>query len=122
MRKGAALPLLASLAAIRRRKTDISLPVIITFLHVCESEGASIKELAYLCGVSEATVSRAVTMLRWPPRRDSAQPHRALVHVSENPEDARRHMVFLTAEGYCLKDEIGSILSAQGAAEGHRGD
>lgn len=105
--------LLASIETIRLKNRDIGLMGVIVFLYICENEGMSVKELAYHCGASDASISRSIQALRLPTSRSGKASHNGLVHVFQNPDDGRRHLVFLTEHGQRLRDEIGALLTAQ---------
>jgi len=102
--------MLAAIFAFRLRRCDISLTDITVFSQVCKSEGVTFKELAFLCGVSEPSVSRAVHTLRLPSGRGDQISHSGLVRVFQHPHDGRRRMVYLTTHGGDLRNEIERLL------------
>ena len=117
MSASASEAMLAAIDAIRLR-CDVGLTGIVAFLQVCENEGLSVKELAYLCGMSEATVSRAVHALRSPYHRRDGIAHEGLLQVYEHPEDRRRIMVCLTEDGQALRDSLARLTVLPALAEG----
>jgi DNA-binding MarR family transcriptional regulator len=106
--------LLELIEAVRLSSHDVSLPGVVLFLHVCEHDGISIKDLVYLSGYGESLVSRAVDRLRGIDAGGKlADLGGALVSVVRHPEDGRRRQVFLTDAGKALKSRIGRALSGQ---------
>ncbi len=101
---------LASLEIFRFAYRSVPLGSIIAFLQVCENEGMSVKDLAFRCGFSVASVSRFLRALHQPPRQDAAACN-GLLHVVRYPGDGRRRSVFLTADGRQLRDEIEALFA-----------
>lgn len=91
--------------AVQVSARDVSLPAVILFLHVCDHDGISIKDLVYLSGYGESLVSRAIDRLAAGTRRSGSGG--ALVAVKRHPADGRRRLVFLTEAGRTLKARIG---------------
>lgn len=106
--------LLALIAAVRLASRDVSLPGVVLFLHICEHDGISIKDLVYLSGYGESLVSRAVDRLRGASDSGNLKDlGGALVTVTRHPEDGRRRLVYLTEAGRKLKTRIMRALSGQ---------
>lgn len=106
--------LLALIEAVRLSSRDVSLPGVVLFLHVCERDGISIKDLVYLSGYGESLVSRAVDRLRGVDGSGKLKElGGALVTVTRHPEDGRRRLVYLTEAGHALKQRISRALSGQ---------
>jgi len=105
--------MISMIGAFRQRARDISLTSIVAFLHVCENEGVTVKELAYLCRVSEASISRALQTLRLPSARRVGTTHGGLVRVFQHPDDGRRRVVYLTEDGCELRNAVDRTLSAR---------
>jgi DNA-binding MarR family transcriptional regulator len=104
--------LLALIDAMRLSSRDVSLPGVVLFLHVCERDGISIKDLVYLSGYGESLVSRAVDRLRGVDEAGKlVDLGGALVTVTRHPEDGRRRLVFLTEAGKRLKLRISRMLA-----------
>jgi DNA-binding MarR family transcriptional regulator len=109
---GSCARLLALIDSMRLSSRDVSLPGVVLFLHVCEHDGISIKELVYLSGYSESLVSRAIDRLRGiGTERKLDDLGGALVTIARHPEDGRRRLVFLTEAGRALKARIGRALT-----------
>ena len=114
--------LLALIETMRLSSRDVSLPGIVLFLHVCERDGISIKDLVYLSGYGESLVSRAIDRLRGVD--DSGRLEDlggALVSVTRHPEDGRRRLVFLTEAGRQLKVRIANALAGRADEDGRAG-
>lgn len=108
--------LLALIEAMRLSSRDVSLPGVVLFLHVCERDGISIKDLVYLSGYGESLVSRAVDRLRGVDAVGKlVDLGGALVSVARHPEDGRRRLVFLTDAGKALKARVEQALSGRAA-------
>src|SRR5215472_11337024 len=92
-----ASPFRAALRCIhvfRATRSDMPLGSIIAFLHVCDEEGVAIKELAHHYGYNESSMSRFVHALA------ENRPHMMpLVEITAHPDDLRRRLVCLTANG-----------------------
>ena len=97
--------ILSAISKIQGSAGDISLPGVIIFFHVCESEGIGIKELIFVSGFSESLVSRAVDRLAGDGGRSG------LVRVVKNPNDRRRRFVYLTEKGHALRGKLAEMLS-----------
>lgn len=110
--QGSCARLLVLIETMRLSSRDVSLPGVVLFLHVCDRDGISIKDLVYLSGYGESLVSRAVDRLRG---ADGAGRLKdlggALVSVTKHPQDGRRRLVFLTEAGRRLKLRIERILA-----------
>lgn len=101
--------MLSALRMLLQKNRNMHLESILVFLRVCGNDGLSIKDLVYLCGLSESMVSRSVESLRAPNKG-------GLVRIVQHPSDGRRRLVFLTEEGLRLRDEIGQTFAASPAA------
>jgi DNA-binding MarR family transcriptional regulator len=104
---------LAVVESVHLSGREVTLPGIVLFLHVCEHDGISIKDLVYLSGYGESLVSRAVDRLR---NVDGALDDLggALVSVVRDPADGRRRLIYLTDAGLGLKSRIETILNGGG--------
>ncbi len=95
-----------------------SLTDFMSLLYVCENEGVSVKELAYLGGTSAATMSRSIKYLAGYSECDLAAEYLCLLRLCSHPCDGRRRAVFLTEDGRQLKRDIEALFSASTAASG----
>lgn len=96
--------ILTAIGAVLQQDPEIRLEAIVVFLHVCEYDGISIKDLIFLSGFSESMVSRSVDALRSP---DNG----ALVRVEQHPSDGRRRLVFLAENGLGLRQRLEEIFA-----------
>lgn len=112
MRPNGSQSMLDAVRILRVWVPDANLTDILTFLCVCENEGASVKELAFFGGTSAATVSRSINFLARSSESDGAARHRPLLRTCSDPHDGRRGAVFLTPDGRQLKCSIQLLYSA----------
>ena len=97
--------LLQALGAGLKQVPNLRLETLILFLAVCENEGIGVKELVFICGLSDSMVSRTVDSLAGPG---------GLFTVQRHASDGRRRLVTLSQEGAALRDELSEILAQQG--------
>jgi DNA-binding MarR family transcriptional regulator len=100
--------LLTVIEALRAACGDVSLAGVVLFLHVCEHDGISIKDLVFLSGYGESLVSRAVDRLS---RTEKGDMGAALVRVTRHPGDGRRRLVHLTDAGLALRARIAGAFA-----------
>ncbi len=101
--------ILEALELIRDHEPAIGLTQILALLYVCENEGLSVQELAFACGLTEATASRAIRSLGTPDADWALAPRTGWIDMSPNPRDGRGRIIRLTAEGRriaLLLDEV----------------
>jgi DNA-binding MarR family transcriptional regulator len=55
--------LLEAILALKARDARISVNEIVAFLYVCENEGLSVQELAFVGGLTQSTASRSLRSL-----------------------------------------------------------
>ena len=96
--------LLEALTAFRALSPRVSVNEIVAFLYVCENEGLSVQELAYVAGLTQSTASRSLRSLGRPGSDWAQAPALGLVDAFLNPTDGRSHVVHLTDEGRKLRD------------------
>jgi DNA-binding MarR family transcriptional regulator len=101
---------LEALERFRRVEPGVSLTHVMNFLYVCENEGLNVAELAEIFRTTRATASRTARALAEPDADDSLPPHLGLVEVRANPDDFRGKVLFLTAKGAELRDEIDGLI------------
>jgi DNA-binding MarR family transcriptional regulator len=112
-----ALPtkILAVIKALQSANGSAALPNLVVFLCACESEGMTVKELAYVSGLSTTAVSRALHTLCdtecAPDAQSRARPGEPLMVLTRHLTDGRRHVVRLTDAGRQLKDQVEFIFS-----------
>ena len=121
-----ALPakILAVIKTLQSVNRNIALPNLVVFLCVCENEGMTGKELAYVSGLSPTMVSRALRVLCdtpcAPDAGSRARPGEPLVSLTRHPADGRRYVVCLTEAGCQLKDQIEFIFGDRDEMIGQR--
>ncbi len=103
----AAGTLLQVLGTILKRTPNLRLETLIIFLAVCMNEGIGVKDLVYICGLSDSMVSRAVDSLCRP---DGGM----LLALGRHDSDRRRRLVYLSDEGMALLRELKDILAPIG--------
>lgn len=94
--------LLQALGIALKRVPNLRLETLIIFLAVCVNEGIGVKDLVYICGLSDSMVSRAVDSLCGPD---------GLLTVVRHATDGRRRLVYLSDRGTALQQEIHTVLA-----------
>ena len=102
--------LLDAILALKARDPRISVNEIVAFLYVCENEGLSVQELAFVGGLTQSTASRSLRSLGRPDSPWSQAPALGLVEAYLNPTDGRSHVVHLTEEGRALRDQLDDMI------------
>lgn len=104
---------LAAFELFRKQTPDLWINNVLTFLYVCENEGASVTEIAQVSRLLEATASRCIRSFAAPGSPGALKPALGLVELVEDPADGRGRLVYLTAKGRALAEQIdGLILDA----------
>ncbi|HYC04559.1 MAG TPA: hypothetical protein VED40_14790 [Azospirillaceae bacterium] len=94
------------LEIFRRLDPDVAIKDVCAFLYVCENEGISVGELAFLLGTSRSTATRTVAYL------SEAQGKRpALLDLRAWPQDWRVKIVRLTDQGRALRDRVNGVVA-----------
>jgi DNA-binding MarR family transcriptional regulator len=102
--------LLEAILALKALDARISVNEIIAFLYVCENEGLSVQELAFVGGLTQSTASRSLRSLGRPDSPWSQAPALGLVEAFLNPHDGRSHVVHLTEEGRDLRERLDELI------------
>lgn len=119
-----ALPtkILAVIKAFQAANRNVALPNIVVFLHVCESEGMTVKELAWMSGLNSTSVSRALRTLCdgecEPGARSRLRSVEPLVYLTKHMTDGRRHVAHLTEAGRQLKEQVEFIFGDRDVMNG----
>ena len=100
----------------RNRVGNTNFANVSIFFQICQAEGKGVKELAFLCGLSGCTTTRAVQYLAKPLGRRDAKIHNGLVEVVCRAKDRRCRLVFLTSDGRQLKSEVEALIAGDSAA------
>ena len=103
---------LEGVLALQQAAPGLSLSEILTFLHVAENEGARIKDVAQLCGFTEATASRSARGLAPPDMPGALSPAHGLLVLVRGPRENTSRHVYLTDRGRALRDRINEIIAA----------
>lgn len=104
--------LLEAILIFKALDQRISVNEIAAFLYVCENEGLSVQQLAFVAKLSQSTASRSLRALGPPGSAWSQPPALGLVEAFLNPGDARSHVVHLTAQGRELRERLDQIIRA----------
>ena len=102
--------LLEAILALKALDARISVNEMIAFLYVCENEGLSVQELAYVAGLTQSTASRSLRSLGRSDSPWSQPPALGLVDAFLNPHDGRSHVIQLTEQGRALRDHLDSVI------------
>ena|SRR5215469_689053 len=102
--------LLEAILMLKALDARISVNEIIAFLYVCENEGLSVQELAFVGGLTQSTASRSLRSLGRPDTAWSQAPALGLVDAYLNPQDGRSHVIQLTEKGRLLRDRIDEMI------------
>ena len=101
---------LAVLELFRGMTTDLWINNVLTFLYVCENEGASVSEIAQVARLLEATASRSIRSFAEPDAPGAMKPALGLVELREDPDDGRGRLVYLTPKGRAVAERIDGLL------------
>ena len=102
--------LLEAILSLKALDARISVNEIVAFLYVCENEGLSVQELAYVAGLTQSTASRSLRSLGRPGSDWAQAPALGLVDAFLNPTDGRSHVVHLTDRGRNLRDHLDGLI------------
>jgi DNA-binding MarR family transcriptional regulator len=101
---------LQGLLVLKGLDARISVNEAIAFLYAAENEGLTVQEMAYISGMTQSTASRSLRALG-PPESDWSQaPALGLVEAFLNPNDARSHVIQLSAKGREVCERIDRII------------
>ena len=102
--------LLEAILILKALDPRISVNEVMAFLYVCENEGLSVQELAYVAQLTQSTASRSLRSLGRPGAEWAQPPSLGLVDAFLNPKDGRSHVVHLTEEGRALRERLDEII------------
>ena len=102
--------LLEAVLALKACDTRISVNEIIAFLYVCENEGLSVQELAYVADLTQSTASRSLRALGPAASPWSQPPAVGLIEAFLNPHDGRSHVIHLTPQGRAFRERLDEII------------
>ena len=101
---------LEALTAFRAMNPRVSVNEIVAFLYVCENEGLSVQELAYVSGMSQSAASRNLRALGPAGSPWTQPPALGLVEPYLRPTDSRSHVLHLSAEGERMRARLDEII------------
>ncbi len=101
---------LATFELFRKQTPDLWVNNILTFLYVCENEGASVSEIAQVSRLLEATASRCIRSFAAPGTPGVFKPALGLLELVEDPADGRGRLVYLTPKGRALAAQIDGLI------------
>ncbi len=108
---GSCARLAEALDIFRVRNPGVTVNEIITFLRICDREGVSVQELAFLSGLAEPTASRSIRSFGPPGSEWARAPACGLVKAFVNPADARSRVIYLTEEGRSVRDMLTALIA-----------
>jgi DNA-binding MarR family transcriptional regulator len=102
--------LLQSLHLLKGLDPRISVNEVIAFLYAAENEGLTVQELAAVARFTQSTASRSLRALGPEGSEWSQPPALGLVEAYLNPQDARSHVIQLSARGREVRDQLDAII------------
>jgi DNA-binding MarR family transcriptional regulator len=102
--------ILQALHAMKALDPRISVNEVIAFLYAAENEGLTVQDMAYLAGLTQSTASRSLRALGPADSDWSQAPALGLVEAYLNPNDARSHVVQLSAKGREVRERLDRII------------
>jgi len=84
---------------------------LIVFMYICENEGLTIKELAGVARLTEATASRRARLLGTEETLGVLPEGAGLIELLSCPADGRARLLYLTEPGRVLRDQIADLIS-----------
>ena len=102
---------LAAIELFREVGLELRMSSALAFLYVCENEGLNIQELAYVCRFNKATASRSIRALAPPESPGALYPALGLVELFPDPTDTRGRLVFLTARGQDVREQLDALIA-----------
>src|SRR3569832_223679 len=110
--------LLAALELFRATGAPRVFHTLLLFLYVCENEGLTVSELAFVAGMHVTTTARLVKALAGEgsaaadSEEGDAGLQAPLFAVRPSPDDHRLRFVQLTPEGRALRDRMSGLIVA----------
>lgn len=104
---------LEALERLRKVEPHVTFMHALTFLYVAENEGLNVSELALVCRTSRATASRNARGLGDKNAPGALAPYAGLIEQRQNPATAHGRLLFLTAAGRRLRDDIDALIGEQ---------
>ncbi|HLZ74558.1 hypothetical protein [Phenylobacterium sp.] len=101
---------LQALHLMKALDARISVNEVIAFLYAAENEGLTVQEMADVSGLTQSTASRSLRALGPPESEWSQAPALGLVEAYLNPNDARSHVIQLSARGREVRERLDRII------------
>ena len=101
--------LLEVLVRIERTAPGLSLGQLAMLLRIIQNEGVRVSDLARLCGVSDATVSRSVRAMAAAGEPGALKPAHGLIELLRGADGRARHLA-LTPRGLRLARQLAAAL------------
>jgi DNA-binding MarR family transcriptional regulator len=102
--------LLQALHLFKAIDPRISVNEVIAFLYAAENEGLTVQEVARLARLTQSTASRSLRALGPKDSPWSQAPALGLLEAYLNPDDARSHVIQLSAKGRELRERLDAII------------
>ena len=103
--------LLEALMIFRSLSPKVSLSEVIAYLYICENEGLSVQELAYVTGMSQSAASRNLRGLGRAGTPWAKAPALGLVEPFLRPSDGRSHVLHLSEAGERLRGHLDGVIA-----------
>ena len=103
--------LLEAIETFRAAHPAISTVHVLAFLYICENEGLNVSELAELCRTTCATASRTAHALGRAQKAVGGGLTPPLVEIRPNPKNPKGRVIFLTAAGGRLRDQLDALIA-----------
>ena len=87
---------------------DMPISRLRVFLYVAQRNDTLVRDIVKATGLSQATISRTVSLLADKPQRGS-QPGLGWVEAKPDPDDPRRIVLSLSAKGHRVVSEIAEL-------------
>ncbi len=104
--------ILAAIEAFREEELPRSLSSLMMFLYICENEGLTVSELAFVARVPVAKAARIVKMLAGEATEAPLAPERALFECRSSSQDRRLKFVYLAPRGRQICDRLEGLIAA----------
>jgi DNA-binding MarR family transcriptional regulator len=109
--------ILQALHLLKTLDARISVNEVIAFLYAAENDGLTVQEAAHISGLTQSTASRSLRTLGPADSDWSRAPALGLVEVHLNPDDARSHVIQLSARGREVCERLDRIIRQSATIE-----
>jgi DNA-binding MarR family transcriptional regulator len=115
---------LAALELFRATGASRVFYTMLLFLYVCENEGLTVSELAYVARMHVTTTARLVKAMAGEPGADASDSdgegeglEAPLLEVRSSSEDHRLKFIHLSAAGRALRSRVGALIKSAAPIE-----